>query len=73
MKIFTEFSRKVFGKKFSKIRIPVDPAGDCCYESSTKPCKSEGLYDTGRMLSNTSIICPTVWDSHGKLWVKPDR
>ena len=22
--------------------IPVDPAGDCCYESSTKPCKSEG-------------------------------
>jgi len=25
------------------------------------------------MLSNTSIICPTVWDSHGKLWVKPDR
>jgi len=25
--------------------IPVDPAGDCCYGSSTKPCKSEGSSD----------------------------
>ena len=24
------------------VKIPVDPAGDCCYGSSTKPCKSEG-------------------------------
>ena len=23
-------------------RVPVDPAGDCCYGSSTKPCKLEG-------------------------------
>ena len=30
------------------VLIPVDPAGDCCYGSSTKPCKSEGLFgDTG--------------------------
>ena len=24
-----------------RIRIPVDPAGECCYGSSAKPCKSE--------------------------------
>ena len=27
--------------KSGLVRIPVDPAGDCCYESSIKPCKSE--------------------------------
>jgi hypothetical protein len=34
---------------------------------------SLGTQVTGKMLSNTSIICPKVRDSLGKLRVIPDR
>ncbi len=33
----------------------------------------KGSQDTGRMLSNTSLILPWVRDSLGKLRVNPDR
>ena len=51
--------------------IPVDPAGGCCYWDPIKPCKSSRK--RGKLLSNTSIICPTVRDNLGKLRVIPDR
>lgn len=39
--------------------VPVDPAGDCCYRSSSKTCKSEdSARSPGELLSSTSIICP---------------
>ena len=50
--------------------IPVDPAGDCCYWGSTKPCKSGS--NAGVRLSNTSIICPQVGDTLGKLRIISD-
>ena len=34
---------------------------------------SLGSQDTGKMLSNTSIICLWVWDNLGKLRLIPDR
>ena len=33
---------------------------------------SLGSQDTGKMLSNTSIICLWVWDNLGKLRIIPD-
>ena len=62
--------RKRKAREFSE-KIPVDPAGDRCYEGSAKPCKSSRK--RGEMLSNTSIIYPEVRDTHGKLWLIPDR
>ena len=52
-------------------RIPVDPAGDCCYWDSTKPCK----YSSNRCgrLSNTSVTCPMVRHNLAKVRVIPDR
>gem|GEM_PF-3334262 len=38
-----------------------------------KPCKSEARKSTGTRLSNTSIICLTVWDILGKLRLNPDK
>ena len=32
-----------------------------------------GVYVTGRMLSNTLLTCPQVWNSLGKLRVIPDK
>ena len=53
--------------------IPVDPAGGRCYGDSTKACKSRVLRNTGERLSNTSLICPTVWDTLAKVRLNPDE
>ena len=38
-----------------------------------KACKSQARKSTGTRLSNTSIICLTVWDILGKLRLNPDK
>ena len=53
------------------MKVPVDPAGDGCYEYPIKPCKSSS--NTGELLSNTSVTCPTVGHNLGKLRVILDR
>ena len=63
--------QRVANQVLSDQRIPVDPAGGCCYESAIKPCKSERKL--GELLSNTSIICLEVQDTLGKLRIILDR